>query len=28
MSWVGINPVRRPVTFWPWNSTVLTDLDI
>jgi len=41
MSWVGINPVRRPgrwalyysmakmwVTFWPWNSTVLTDLEI
>jgi len=40
MSWVGINPVYmsrsvstvlflgQNVIFWPWNSTVLTDLDI
>jgi len=27
MSWDGINPVY-PVTFWLWNSTALTDLDI
>ena len=33
MSFVGINPVQMSrsvstVLFWPWNSTVLTDLDI